>query len=60
MCLLQSGIALGLRGGIAFEVEPQTVDVDLHSGAPSYFPIECLQAHVHCAVLPTMTIAIGS
>ncbi|CAK0764903.1 hypothetical protein CVIRNUC_003205 [Coccomyxa viridis] len=27
-----SGIALGLRGGIAFEVEAQTVDVDLHSG----------------------------
>ena len=33
-CLLQSGIALGLRGGIAFEVVAQTVAVDLHSGAP--------------------------
>ena len=29
---LQSGICLGLRGGIAFEVEAQTVNVDLHSG----------------------------
>ena len=29
---LQSGIALGLRGGIAFEVEAKTVDMDLHSG----------------------------
>ena len=29
---LQSGIALGLRGAVAFEVEAQTVDVDLHSG----------------------------
>ncbi|CAL5219932.1 g1864 [Coccomyxa viridis] len=27
-----SGIALGLRGAVAFEVEAQTVDVDLHSG----------------------------
>ena len=38
MYLLQSGIALGLRGGIAFEVEAQTVDVDLHSGVPSCLP----------------------
>ena len=29
---LQSGIALGLRGAVAFEVEAQTVDMDLHSG----------------------------
>ena len=32
LAMLQSGIALGLRGGIAFEVEAQTVAMDLHSG----------------------------
>ena len=58
--LLQSGIALGLRGGIAFEVEAQTVDVDLHSGAHACLPFKTLQAHVHCVVLPMMTVAIGS
>ena len=58
--LLQSGIALGLRGGIAFEVEAQTVDVDLHSGAHACLPPKTLQAHVHCAVLPMITVAIGS
>ena len=48
-CLLQSGIALGLRGGIAFEVEAQTVDVNLHSGAAP-----CLSLRIR---MPTLSLA---
>ncbi len=36
LLVFQAGVVLGLRGGVAFEVEAQTVGQDLHSGLSSW------------------------
>ncbi|KAK9817046.1 hypothetical protein WJX72_008852 [[Myrmecia] bisecta] len=57
----QGGIAIGLRGAVAVEVEAQTVDSDLHSGVKGgsvQNPINALAQFIAGLHLPNRTVAI--